>query len=314
MGKNIRALQHPTSVNHLEFEVDTRIFPIPVVQKVLYTLRDSFSSLEVEEDENHDMLTIVLQLARNPVVAPEKVRRLFYGRLIGVRATEAARTNAGKIAALLPNTADHVVTNTYQLLEGCQRLPVPVEEPLPIHSLREYSVRVSSRVMVILNEEETVARLQVDARIGDQILKRIWQGLSELRASTSITISAPESSVVVLKVKPKDRTSGSLCRDLVLLLKILHIEPFALTKDRFPEFKDVVIHPNIPCADVIIDRRLYTPAQILEVLVSKRRKSAWAMNVTMEGTIIVTIPLNRDHLLVSLARGILSLKRSLDAM
>lgn len=182
-------------LNDVELSIDTRIFPLPIIDRVISAFGEQVADLEIEESSK-DEVKIKLSFISNELNA-EEIVDLFHAKLISANAMVNSLEKNKEIRNYFSRSAFNVTLDARKV----------VLEQNPTKKL-------GKGVVITIDEDEKIANVSIDTKVYS--LPQVLLAANEMRDVCHCSVDARDYSKIIVEIKSKKEEYSlfSICKSL----------------------------------------------------------------------------------------------------
>lgn len=173
----------------VELSIDTRIFPLPIIDRVVSALGEQVTDLEIEESSNNEV-RIKLSFISNEL-STEEIVDLFHNKLISAGVMVNFLEKSKEIRNYFSQSAFNVTLNA--------RKTVTEQNP---------TRKLGKGVVITIDEDEKTAKVGIDTKVYS--LPEVLLAANEIRDVCNCSINARDYPKIVVEIKPKEEKEDLL--------------------------------------------------------------------------------------------------------
>ncbi len=209
----------------LQLDISHKIFPLPVIERTLFLLRDSVTSFEVT-DASSDNIRICIAVVSTD--ASDDIEDLFYSRLISTAVSLRHEENSRDIKQYFIQTAIAAMMEPQQALKRhlvVQTRAASQSQTNPVAywgQYKGYRVELGDGFNIFMEEDENTFHLDLDHNIYSPT--HVWSVVDKVVADNfECAISMEQSRIIVRIAFQKETTQRVMLKTLIDFQKSLRI-------------------------------------------------------------------------------------------
>lgn len=222
----INYMSEPTiEEKQLQLSISHKIFPLPVIEKTFFLLRDLITNFEVTETSSDNVRVCITVVSTD---ASDEIADLFYNRLISTAVSLMHEEKSADIRQFFIQTAMAAMMESQQALKGhlvAQGREASQSQTNPIShwdQYKGYRVELGDGFDMFVEEDANTFHLDLDHRIYS--LTHVQSVVDKIVAHNfECAISMKRSRIIVTITFQKETTQRVMLKTLIDLQKSLRI-------------------------------------------------------------------------------------------